>query len=148
MPVALLIKANQQTKFILFNRARDEKAEQWHSCRAGQKGAIENLGADEAYPIDQLNEQILPLINRKQAIYYFYGYDLATDLRVSTWLNDARIVLRREYEAAQQIINLDAIVHELRLIKSPDRLKLIKTAAKITAQAHQHVMQILPTANV
>lgn len=140
--VALLIKTNQQTKFILFNRPRDEKAEQWDNCRAGQKGAIDDFGADESYPIDQLNEQILQLINRKQYIYYFYGYDLATDSHVSAWLNNARAVLRREYQAAPQIINLDTIVHELRLIKSAEEINLMKAAAKITAQAHKHVMQI------
>ena len=59
---------NNSGKFILFNKSLDLKHQIWHGKLLGQEQAIQQYGADEAYPIEQL-EQILPqLLSGKEII--------------------------------------------------------------------------------
>lgn len=57
--VAVLVPGRANGEFLLFCRENDPKREQWDGLRAGQRGAVENYGADDAFPIDDLDD-ILP----------------------------------------------------------------------------------------
>ncbi|MGL4983613.1 MAG: aminopeptidase P N-terminal domain-containing protein, partial [Plesiomonas sp.] len=57
----ILIKRDQKTQTILFNRVNDKLAEIWHGRRLGQQPALETLAVDEAFSYDTL-EQTLPTL--------------------------------------------------------------------------------------
>lgn len=65
--VAVLIPGRPQGEYILFNRERDPAKEIWTGRRAGQEGACQIYGADEAYPIAEFEKKLPELLrDRKQ----------------------------------------------------------------------------------
>ena len=63
--VIVLVPNRKQGEYVLFCRDRDVKKETWNGRRFGPEGAVEHFAADEAYPIDDL-EEILP--DRKSVV--------------------------------------------------------------------------------
>ena len=57
--VLVLIPNRKQGEFVMFCRDRDPAKETWDGRRYGIEGAVEHFDADDAYPIDDLDE-ILP----------------------------------------------------------------------------------------
>ena len=62
--VAVLVPGRPQAEYLLFVRERDTLRESWDGARAGTEGAVEHYGADDAFPIEDIDE-ILP---RDQAV--------------------------------------------------------------------------------
>ncbi len=127
--------------FSLFCRERDRDMEIWNGYRAGIDGAIEDFDADEAYAIDLLDEEILPKLQNKEKLFYRIGHDAAFDARVATWIKEANGETRRGTSAPAQLIQLDRIIDEMRLIKTPEELELMQIASDISAEAHTKAMQ-------
>ena len=57
--VMVLVPGRGHAEYILFCRDRDPVAEAWDGPRAGTDGAVEEFGADDAFPISDIDE-ILP----------------------------------------------------------------------------------------
>jgi Xaa-Pro aminopeptidase len=57
--VAVLAPGRDSGEYVLFCRDRDTSKELWDGSRAGPKGAVENFDADDAFPIDDIDD-ILP----------------------------------------------------------------------------------------
>ena len=57
--VAVLIPGRKSAEYILFCRQRDPEREQWDGLRTGQEGAVREYGADDSFPIEDLDD-ILP----------------------------------------------------------------------------------------
>ncbi|ANF81412.1 Xaa-Pro aminopeptidase [Acinetobacter sp. NCu2D-2] len=127
--------------YSLFCRERDREMEIWNGYRAGIDGAIEDYEADEAYAIDLLDEEILPKLQNKEKLFYRIGHDAAFDARVAKWIKEASGETRRGTTAPAQLIQLDRIVDEMRLIKTPEELELMQIASDISAEAHTKAMQ-------
>jgi len=53
-------------EFILFNRPRNPEREMWEGKRAGQEGAVQDVGAAHAYPIQSYDEKIKTLTKNKK----------------------------------------------------------------------------------
>lgn len=126
--------------FSLFCRERDRDMEIWNGYRAGIDGAIEEFDADEAYAIDLLDEEILPKLQNKEKLFYRIGHDAAFDARVANWVKEANGESRRGTSAPAQLVQLDRIVDEMRLIKTPEELELMQIASDISAEAHTKAM--------
>lgn len=112
----------------------------WNGYRAGIDGAIEEYEADEAYAIDLLDEEIIEKLLNKERLYYRIGHNAAFDARVSQWIKKANAEHRHE-AAPAQLVQLDRIVDEMRLIKSPQEIELMQIASTISAKAHTRAMQ-------
>jgi len=126
--------------YSLFCRERDREMEIWNGYRAGIDGAIEEYEADEAYAIDLLDEEIIEKLLNKERLYYRIGHNAAFDARVSQWIKKANAEHRHE-AAPAQLVQLDRIIDEMRLIKSPQEIELMQIASKISAKAHTRAMQ-------
>ena len=57
--VLVLIPDRNHGEYVLFCRERDKDKEIWDGYRAGPEGACKDYGADDAFPIDDIDE-ILP----------------------------------------------------------------------------------------
>lgn len=126
--------------FSLFCRERDRDMEIWNGYRAGIDGAIEEFDADEAYAIDLLDEEILSKLQNKEKLFYRIGHDAAFDTRVANWVKEANGESRRGTSAPAQLVQLDRIIDEMRLIKTPEELELMQIASDISAEAHTKAM--------
>lgn len=54
-------------EYILFCRERDAEREAWDGDRAGPEGAVDEFGADDAFPIADIDD-ILPGLDRKSVV--------------------------------------------------------------------------------
>ena len=55
----MLIPGREQAEYILFVRDRDPARETWDGRRAGPEGAVRDYGADDAFPVGDIDD-ILP----------------------------------------------------------------------------------------
>lgn len=139
--VCVLIPGRKQAEYILFNRERDAQKEQWDGIRAGQSGACEIYGADDSFPISDLDDILPSMLEQCESIYYAMGCNPELDKRLSEWINRIRCESRSGLQGPVEIIALDHYLHEMRLFKSRSELKLMRRAAQISANAHKQVMQ-------
>lgn len=127
--------------YSLFCRERDREMEIWHGYRAGVDGAVEDYDAYEAYAIDLLDEEIIEKLLNKQKLFYRMGQQADFDARVAKWIAEANGESRKGTSAPAQVIQLDRILDEMRLHKSPQEIELMQIASTISAQAHTRAMQ-------
>ncbi len=71
--VAVLVPGRSQGEFILFCRERDPDRETWNGPRAGQDGAVEQYGADDSFPIDDLDDILPGLLDGRDRVFYTMG---------------------------------------------------------------------------
>ncbi len=139
--VAVLVPSRPQGEYLLFCRERDPKQELWDGLRAGLEGACELYGADDAFPIGDIDDILPGLLENKERLFYNIGVDTACDQRVTRWVNQVRGEARSGVHAPDEIISPNHFLHEMRLYKSSAEIKLMKKAAQISAAAHKRAMQ-------
>ncbi|MCP3672963.1 MAG: M24 family metallopeptidase, partial [Gammaproteobacteria bacterium] len=138
--VLVLIPGRKHGNYLLFNRERDMAKETWHGRRAGQKGAIDNFAASDAFPIDDIDEILPGLLEGRERIYCAIGNDKEFDENVLGWLNALRGKMRGTAPHGE-IIDVQHILHDMRLYKSRSEVSLMRKAAQISAKAHKRAMQ-------
>lgn len=140
--VLVLMPGRPQGQYILFCRERDPAREVWDGARAGQEGAVRDYGADDAFPIDDIDEILPGLIEGREKLYYTMGVDLEFDHRVIGWVNHVRQQARSGAKAPGEFVSLQHLLHEMRLIKSKAEIAVMRRAAQISAAAHRRAMQV------
>jgi Xaa-Pro aminopeptidase len=139
--VAVLAPGRKEGELILFCRPRDPEREQWDGPRAGVEGAVADYGADQAFPLSDLDAQMPGLIDGRARLYYPVGADPDFDARVMGWVNQVRANVRKGASPPDTFITIESLLHEQRLRKSPAELKVMRRAARISAEAHRHLMR-------
>lgn len=138
--VAVLIPDRTDGEFILFCRDKDIEMETWHGRRVGLEGALKIYGADDAFPIEDMDDILPGLIEGHERVFYNMGNDQSFDQRVLGWVNQIRDKARTGVVAPDEFISLNHFLHDMRLYKSRHEIKLMKKAAKISAAAHKRVI--------
>lgn len=139
--VAVLIPDRQAGEFILFCRPRDRKMEIWDGRRAGLEGAVADYGADDAFPIGDMDDILPGLIENHARVFYNMGNAPEFDRRVLGWVNRLRGKAQNGVVAPAELIMLAPFLHDMRLYKSRHELKLMRRAAGISAGAHRRAMR-------
>ena len=139
--VLVLIPSRAQGQFIVFCRERDRERETWDGYRAGPEGACEQYGADDAFPITDMDDILPGLLEGKGKVYSAIGKDKDFDQRLMEWVNSIRAKARTGAVPPGEFVDLDHLLHENRLFKKPAELKLMRKAAKISAEAHCRAMR-------
>ncbi|MCE3238724.1 MAG: pepP [Gammaproteobacteria bacterium] len=140
--VAILAPKNKGGEFILFNRARNQTEEIWTGTRAGQAGACKKFGADKAYPISELADKLPELLAGRAEIHYTLGANHTFDALLLEAIQKIRGKIRNGTQSPFGFIDLASTVHEMRVIKSPAEINLMRKAAEISALAHRHAMAV------
>lgn len=138
----LLIPGRSEGEFVLFCPPRDPQMEIWTGYRAGPDGCMRDFGADQAFPLDQLEQQMPRLLDGVHRLYYALGSDEALDARVRGWLNQVRAQARQGAQAPEELVLLDNLLHEQRLFKSAAETAVMRRAAEISAEAHCRAMRL------
>jgi len=139
--VAVLVPGRAQAEYILFVRERDPAREIWDGRRAGPAGAARDHGADDAFPVSDIDEILPGLLENRARVYYTMGAYADFDQRVVGWVNGLRTQARNGRHPPQEFVALDHVLHDMRLYKSRRELALMREAARISAQAHLRVMR-------
>jgi Xaa-Pro aminopeptidase len=140
--VLVLIPQRKEGEFVLFNRVRDREKEIWDGYRAGQEGARKVFGADEAFPIHELEKKLPELLENCEQIHYPLGNDHFYDGILISAVNQLRGKIRSGIQSPLAFIDIRPTLHEMRLIKSPAEIALMQKAAEISSKAHIRAMQI------
>ena len=133
---AVLVARGGERKLVLFVRPRDREKEIWTGRRAGVEGARERYGADEAFPVAELDARLGGYVENAPTLWWRLGQDPAWDARMARIVSDLRAAGRAGKRAPLAIVDPGRILHELRLVKTPDELARLRRAAEITAEAH------------
>lgn len=134
--LVLLKKSASETQFILFCQSNNPELEIWTGKKVGLDGALEQFGADKAYLFDDLDRIMPVLLENTNEIFYSLGCHSDWDERVTDWLNSVRVQKKQGVEAPGVFKDLSCFIHEARLFKSPDEIKLMKKVSEISANAH------------
>ncbi len=139
--VAVLMPG-QKPAYVLFCRERDAEREAWDGDRAGPEGAVEHYGADDAYPISDIDDILPGLLERCERVYYTMGAHPDFDQRLIGWINRLRAGGQRGAHAPEELISVEHLLHELRLFKSRAEVAAMRRAAKIAVAAHRRAMTL------
>ena len=141
--VAVLVPGREQGEYILFVRDRDPLRELWDGSRTGPEGAVRDFGADDAFPIGDIDEILPGLIERCGAVYHSVGLHPEFDQRIFSWVNGLRAQAKHGLHTPQEFVALDHPLHELRLVKSRDELSLMRRSAAVAVAAHERAMRFV-----
>ena len=140
--VIVLVPGRKQGQFILFCRKRDQQKEVWNGRRYGPEGAIEHFAADEAHTIDELEDVLPGLMEHSESVYYTIGLNPEFDKHVMNCVNHLRSRSRGGVHVPYEFVSLDYLLHDMRLFKNRDEIRLMKKAASISVQAHINAMKV------
>ncbi len=139
--LAVFVPGRAQGEYILFCREFDAKKALWEGAHSGLEGATTHYDADDAFPIDDLNDILPGLLENKTKVFYPMGCNLELDHNLLEWINHIRNQSRSGIVAPGELVSLALILHEMRLFKSAEELKLMRRAAEVSAHAHVRAMK-------
>ncbi|WP_312724102.1 Xaa-Pro aminopeptidase [Stutzerimonas nitrititolerans] len=139
--VIALIPGREHGEYVLFCRERDPERELWDGLRAGQDGAIAHYGADDAFPIGDIDDILPGLIEGRERVYYAIGTNETFDHQLMEWIKMIRSKARQGAQPPSEFVALDHLLHDMRLYKSANEVKVMRHAAEISARAHVNAMR-------
>ncbi len=139
--LAIFIPGREQGEYILFCREFDEKKALWEGTHAGLEGATKHYGADDSFPINDIDDILPGMLENKAKVYYPMGRDGELDHQILEWISYLKKQSRNGINAPGELVSLEHILHEMRLFKSTAELKLMRRAADVSCKAHKRAMQ-------
>jgi Xaa-Pro aminopeptidase len=141
--VAVLAPGRSNGDYLLFCRERDSDRELWDGKRAGPHGAVQDYGADDAFPIDDIDDILPGIMESCTRVYYTMGVYPEFDSRMAEWVNLLRSRESRGVHTPQEFVALDHLLHDMRLYKSRAEVSAMRKAAKVAAVAHTRAMRFV-----
>ncbi|MDA1064002.1 MAG: Xaa-Pro aminopeptidase [Proteobacteria bacterium] len=141
--VIVLAPGRDNGEYLLFCRDRDPEKELWDGKRAGPDGAIQDYAADDAFPIDDIDDILPGIMESCSRVYYTMGLYADFDARIADWLNSLRGREARGVHTPREFVALDHLLHDMRLYKSRDEISAMRRSARIAVQAHTEVMRLM-----
>ena len=138
--VAVLAPGRDSGEYVLFCRDRDSDKELWDGSRAGPKGAVEFFDADDAFPIDDIDDILPGIMESCSSVYYTIGAYGDFDRRMTEWVKSLRSRNARGIHTPDEFVALDHLLHDMRLYKSRAEISAMRRSAKIAVSAHHRAM--------
>lgn len=139
--VAVISPGRAQGEYVIFCREKNPSREMWDGRRTGLEGAVELYGADDAFPIEDLDEILPGMMEEKAKVFTTVGRYSDFDAQLLGWMNKIKQDKRRAKHAPYEFVDLNHILHEQRLIKRKDEITLMRRAGKMSAAGHTRAMQ-------
>lgn len=139
--IAVINPSSKKNPFTLFVRPRDPEMETWYGRREGTDGAIKNYGANKALPIEKFEEELSKLLDGSEKLYYRFGVDNKLDQTVLQYLSGQRFRRLKTAYPPHTIIDPTIVIHEMRLHKTEEEVRLMQKAADIASEAHVLAMR-------
>ncbi len=140
-PEAAVFLRPGEAPFTLFCQPRDPERETWTGRRPGPEGALARFGADAAFPIHEIETELVRLLQGVRVLHYGFGRDADHDaLLVASIAKAARAARTSGLDVPETFHAPSVLLHELRLHKTPAELDILRRASEITANAHRAAM--------
>jgi Xaa-Pro aminopeptidase len=132
----LVLTPGRNERFTLFVRPRDKEREIWTGRRSGVDGAKALFGADQAFPIDKLDEELPKLLEGSTKLHAHLGDHREQDDILLRALRKVRDKVRLGVKCPNVIVDAHEDLADMRLYKAPEELALLRRACEITCEAH------------
>ncbi|MEM1191474.1 MAG: Xaa-Pro aminopeptidase [Pseudomonadota bacterium] len=139
--VAVLLPGRVHGEYVLFCQEKDPLAELWHGERIGAEAACMRFGADDAFPLADIDDILPGLIEGRDRVYYSMGRSRDFDARIMAWVNTIRAKEASGSVPPGEFTDLDHLLHEQRLYKSAAELRQLRRAGGISVAAHLRAMR-------
>lgn len=139
--VAVFIPGRLQGEYLLFCSEFDAQKALWEGVHAGLEGAVKDYGADDAFPIEDLDDILPGLLENKARVFYPMGRDSELNHHILEWVNTLREKSRSGIQVPGEFVSLEHVLHEMRLFKSAQELTWMRQAAEISTKAHKRAMR-------
>jgi len=139
--LCVLMPGREAAEYVLFVRDKNKQREIWDGYRAGPDGVVLDYAADDAFPIDDLDDILPGLMEGKSRVYAHMGVNTAFDNRLMAWLNQIRSKVRQGAIPPDEFSDIAHLLHDMRLIKSRQEIAIMADAAQISAKAHVRAMK-------
>ena len=128
--VLIVTKFDGKLGINMLVQPKDRALEVWSGVREGVEGACKNYFAKAAHPIEEFDEIVGQVLTSAEKVYYRFGLNEEFDNK-----------FRALWQGHQKpLLNPERILHEMRLFKSEDEMKLMRHAAVVSAEAHRQAM--------
>lgn len=138
--ILFLIKGDK-TQTVLFLRPKDPEQETWQGRRLGVDAASDALSIDQAWSIDELDEQALVLLENIESVYLSFSQLSQWSESINGWIALLKQKVRKGISVPSNICDLDKILHEMRVHKSTEEIERMRIAAQISVQGHLAAMR-------
>jgi Xaa-Pro aminopeptidase len=139
--VAVFAPHHAEHRFVLFVQPKDWEKEVWSGYRCGVDAAKAFYGADEAYPIAELDEKLPPFLEKAERLYYHFGRDRAFNDTILKHYQELLRTYPKRGTGPIAIEDAGTIINPMRLTKSPAELALMRKAVEISVEAHNHAFK-------
>ncbi|MCD6046606.1 MAG: pepP [Gammaproteobacteria bacterium] len=139
--VAVFLPNRKEGEFVLFNLPKIREKEIWTGFLVGQEEAVKQFKADQAFVIDEFAQKLLELMQGRNKLYYALGRYAEWDEVIIKALNDLKRKVRQGIKVPEDIVNVEAILFEMRLIKSAEEIELMRHVGQISVAAHKRLMK-------
>lgn len=140
--IAVLAPHHEEHRYVLFVRPKDKLQEIWNGYRVGVDAAKAQYGADEVYPIGELEEKLPQYLEKADRLYYHFGHDLSLNDRILKQWQRLLATYHKRGTGPVAIEDLGLVLQSMRRIKQADEIDLIRKAIEISAKAHNHAREI------
>ena len=141
--VAVLAPGRKSGEYLMFCRERNRERERWDGPRMGPAGVTKHHGADDAFPIDDIDDILPGIMESCERVYYTMGLYPDFDSRIADWVNSLRSGGNRGLHTPQEFVALDHLLHDMRLYKSRAEIAAMRRSAKIAVNAHKRAMRMV-----
>lgn len=129
-------------QYTLFTPPRDAQRETYTGARSGPEEAVQQYGADQAFPLTEFSQRLPGLLQNSQEICLTLGEHPDLEASVLSTIAHLRKSERSRFATAPKTLrDLRWVLHEQRLHKDEHALACMQEAIRITALAHREVRQ-------
>ncbi len=139
--VAVLDPSHPDEPYVLFVRPKDRETEIWDGYRAGVGGAINDYGADSAYPIDDLEKVLKQKLIGRRSVYAPMRHRQFAQRIASLMTGLRRVAIRYGRPVPDQLMDASPVFDEMRLHKTADEIDLLRRAGEVSALGHAEAMR-------
>jgi len=140
--VAVLAPHHDEHRFVLFVRPKDKDQEIWSGRRLGVEAAKETLGADEVFPITELDDKLPEYLKGCDRLYYHFGRaEALNDKILKHWRRLLASYIKRG-TGPVAIEDAKLLLQGMRRIKGADEIELMRRAIAVSVKAHNHAREI------
>lgn len=137
----LMSKIDGVEQSTIFVRPKDLQQEIWQGRRLGVDDAAENLQVDQAFSIEELDEYLPEFLSGSEQIWVsFSDFSEWTEI-LAPVIDVLKKQVRKGIDSPLSLMDLDQLLHEQRLIKTPVEIDRMRQAAQISVQGHIAAMR-------
>ncbi len=137
----VVLRPGAEHPYTMIVRPHDPQMAVWVGPRAGVEGACERHGADQAFPIEELDQRLRELLQGVRTLWFSLGGDSHVERLIATIVRERRAGAQRGATPIEAVRDPEPLVDEMRLIKTPSEVRSLQRAIDVTGRGLEAAMR-------